>query len=125
MSGSRRRILYAEDSLFTREYASNVLRERGFDVVEVEDGVEAIEKLETESFDLLLTDLQMPRIDGFKLTAMVRKDPRHKNLPIIVLSTVKAQETKQMALQAGADAYIVTSEFGVELLRSTVLQVLG
>ncbi|HSI03424.1 MAG: response regulator [Myxococcota bacterium] len=118
--GSERRILYAEDSIITREYAAGVLRSRGFQVVEASDGVEAFERLQVDRFDLLLTDLQMPRMDGFKLCAQVRKDPRLKNLPIVVMSTLDTPETKRMALDAGADAYLVKSSFAADTLISTI-----
>ena len=118
--GSERRILYAEDSIITREYAAGVLRSRGFHVVEASDGVEAFERLQGERFDLLLTDLQMPRMDGFKLCAQVRKDPKLKNLPIVVMSTLDTPETKRMALDAGADAYLVKSSFAADTLISTI-----
>ncbi len=118
--GSERRILYAEDSMITREYAAGVLRSRGFHVVEASDGVEAFERLQVDRFDLLLTDLQMPRMDGFKLCAQVRKDPRFKNLPIVVMSTLDTPETKRMALDAGADAYLVKSSFAADTLISTI-----
>lgn len=118
--GSERRILYAEDSIITREYAAGVLRSRGFQVVEASDGVEALQRLQGERFDLLLTDLQMPRMDGFKLVAAVRKDAKLKNLPIVVMSTLDTPETKRMALDAGADAYLVKSGFAADTLVSTI-----
>lgn len=118
--GSERRILYAEDSIITREYAAGVLRSRGFVVVEASDGVEAFERLQADRYDLLLTDLQMPRMDGFKLCAQVRKDPRLKNLPIVVMSTLDTPETKRMALDAGADAYLVKSSFAADTLVATI-----
>ncbi len=71
-------------------------------------------------FDLLLTDLQMPRMDGFKLCAQVRKDARLKNLPIVVMSTLDTPETKRMALDAGADAYLVKASFAAETLVATI-----
>lgn len=122
--GSERRILYAEDSIITREYAAGVMRSRGFHVVEASDGQEALELLGKERFDLLLTDLQMPRLDGFKLCAAVRKDARIRNLPIIVMSTLDTPETKRMALDAGADAYLIKSNFAADVLVSTIQQVI-
>jgi two-component system chemotaxis sensor kinase CheA len=67
----------------------------------------------------------MPRLDGFKLTAAVRRDAKHRNLPIVVLSTVSSDEAKRGALHAGADAYLVKSQFGVDALLSTIKQVLA
>jgi two-component system chemotaxis sensor kinase CheA len=117
-------ILYAEDSILTREYTANTLRGRGFEVTEVGDGAEALERLQAAShYDVLLTDLQMPKMDGFKLIAAVRRLDRHRNLPIVIMSTVDTPEIKAMALQTGADAYLVKSQYTVETILSTLEQV--
>jgi chemotaxis protein histidine kinase CheA/ActR/RegA family two-component response regulator len=119
------RILYAEDSVITREYAAAVLRSRGYDVVEASDGREALALLERgERFNVLLTDLQMPNLDGFKLAAAVRKNPKLRSLPIVVLSTLDTAETKRMALDAGADSYLVKSAFSVDALLAAIRQVI-
>ncbi|MBC7795139.1 MAG: response regulator [Clostridia bacterium] len=119
-----RSIVYAEDSIITREYAAGVLRSRGYNVAEAADGSEALELMRTGKYDLLLTDLQMPRMDGFKLCAAVRKDGSLKNLPIVVMSTLDTPETKRMALDAGADAYLVKSSFAEDTLISTIERVI-
>ncbi len=122
--GHERRILFVEDSVITREYVAGVLRGQGNYVAEASDGIEALELLDKESFDLVLTDLQMPRMDGFKLTAAIRKDPRIRHLPVIVLSTIETPETKRMALDAGADTYLVKSQFAADSLALAVQQVI-
>lgn len=123
VSGEERRILYAEDSVITRDYTAGVLRSRGYDVTEVSDGQEAWERMNTEPFDLLLTDIQMPRLDGFKLCARIRASEAHKNLPIVVMSTLDTPEPKRMAMDAGADAYLVKSAFAADVLVATIEQV--
>jgi chemotaxis protein histidine kinase CheA/CheY-like chemotaxis protein len=120
-----RRILYAEDSFITREYAAGVMRAHGYDVLEASDGVEALEILERESVDLVLSDLQMPRLDGFKLVARLRQDPRFRSKPVIVLSTLDTPEARQMALGVGADLYLTKNQFSAESLLSTLRQFLG
>ena len=120
------RVLYAEDSTITREYTADLLRGEGYDVVEVEDGIAALEALAggQGSFDVLLTDLQMPRMDGIKLIATVRREEVGRHLPIVIMSTVDALETRRMALQSGADAYLVKADFALETLVATLRQVI-
>ncbi len=121
----QRRILYVEDSFITREYATGVLRSHGYQVAEASDGLEAQELMKRQTFDLVLTDLQMPRLDGFKLTAAIRQDPATRSTPVVVLSTLDTPEARNLALAAGADTYLVKSRFSAELLIETVRQALG
>ncbi len=122
-AAAQRRVLFVEDSVITREYAADVLRARGFVVSEASDGAAALDLLARESFDVVLTDLQMPRLDGFALTAAIRRDPRTKNLPVVVLSTLDSPENRRMALDAGADAYLAKSAFAADLLVDLIAQV--
>jgi two-component system chemotaxis response regulator CheY len=75
-------------------------------VVEADDGVDALKKLSQQHFDVLITDINMPMMDGLKLVSMVRKDESHKETPIIIITTEGAQEDRQRALSLGANAYI-------------------
>jgi two-component system chemotaxis response regulator CheY len=75
-------------------------------VVEADDGVDALKKLSQQHFDILITDINMPMMDGLKLVSMVRKDEVHKEIPIIIITTEGAQEDRQRALSLGANAYI-------------------
>lgn len=114
------RILYAEDSVITRD----VLQAHGFDVTCVGDGVEALAALAAGSYDLLLTDLQMPNMDGFKLIGVLRRDRQHLGLPIVIMSTISSEETRSMALHTGADAYIVKSAFSSDVILDVIASVL-
>jgi two-component system chemotaxis response regulator CheY len=81
-------------------------RVKALKVVEADDGVDALKKLSQQHFDVLITDINMPMMDGLKLVSMVRKDEAHKEIPIIIITTEGAQEDRQRALSLGANAYI-------------------
>ena len=81
-------------------------RVKSLKVVEADDGVDALKKLSQQHFDVLITDINMPMMDGLKLVSMVRKDEVHKDIPIIIITTEGAQEDRQRALSLGANAYI-------------------
>ena len=100
-------ILIAEDSKFFRNQVKGYMTEAGYEVIEAEDGVEALEQLE-EHFDdisLLVTDIEMPNMDGFLLTEQIRKNPRFKGLPIIALTTLASDEDKARGKAVGIDEY--------------------
>ena len=103
----------------------NVLESAGFSVVIARDGQEAFEKSSQEKFDLVITDILMPRMDGFELTLTLRKDKLYKNIPIIIVTTRESDADKRRGLEAGADAYILKSEFTSEGLLNTIERLIG
>jgi two-component system chemotaxis response regulator CheY len=99
--------LVVEDSPTMRQLIVFALsRVKALKVVEADDGVDALKKLSQQHFDVLITDINMPMMDGLKLVSMVRKDEAHKEIPIIIITTEGAQEDRQRALSLGANAYI-------------------
>jgi two-component system chemotaxis response regulator CheY len=74
--------------------------------VEANDGIDALKKLSTQKFDIILTDINMPIMDGLKLVSMVRNDPAHKGIPIVIITTEGADEDRKRGLALGANAYI-------------------
>ena len=99
--------LVVEDSPTMRQLIVFALsRVKVLKVVEADDGVDALKKLSQQHFDILITDINMPMMDGLKLVSMVRKDEVHKEIPIIIITTEGAQEDRQRALSLGANAYI-------------------
>lgn len=99
--------LVVEDSPTMRQLIVFALsRIKTLKVVEADDGVDALKKLSQQHFDILITDINMPMMDGLKLVSMVRKDEAHKEIPIIIITTEGAQEDRQRALSLGANAYI-------------------
>jgi two-component system, chemotaxis family, chemotaxis protein CheY len=99
--------LVVEDSPTMRQLIVFALsRIKVLKIVEADDGVDALKKLSQQHFDILITDINMPMMDGLKLVSMVRKDEVHKDIPIIIITTEGAQEDRQRALSLGANAYI-------------------
>jgi two-component system chemotaxis sensor kinase CheA len=114
------RVLLAEDSAITRAMMSRLLRMFGYIVREAEDGERALRALEEGDCDLLITDIEMPNLDGIGLIERVRAEARWKRLPVVVLSTRGSPQDKERALRAGADAYLVKTEFNENALREVL-----
>ena len=101
------KVLVVEDSPTMRQLIVFALKRiRGFHIVEANDGVDGLKKLSADKFDLILTDINMPIMDGLKLVSMVRNDPNYKETPIIIITTEGATEDRERALALGANEYI-------------------
>ena len=99
--------LVVEDSPMMRQLLVLALsRVKSLRVTEADDGVDGLRKLATGKFDIILTDINMPIMDGLKLVKRVRTDPVHKDVPIVVITTESAEEDRQRAMSLGANAYI-------------------
>jgi two-component system chemotaxis response regulator CheY len=103
----KRNVLIVDDSEFTRNYHSYILREANFETVTAVDGADALEKLYSQTFDLVLTDINMANMDGYEFIRRVRISGAHENLPIIIISTESEAEDKSRGFEAGANFYIV------------------
>ncbi|MCM0082994.1 response regulator [Geomonas sp. Red32] len=100
-------VLIVEDSPTMRQLIAFALKRiRGVRIVEANDGVDGLKKLSSERFDLILTDINMPIMDGLKLVSLVRNDANYKSIPIVVITTEGAQEDRERALALGANDYI-------------------
>jgi two-component system chemotaxis response regulator CheY len=100
-------ILAVDDSASMRKMVSFTLVGAGYRVVEAVDGEDAFEKAMGASFDLVLTDQNMPRLDGLGLTRRLREDPRFKSIPILILTTESGDQMKQAGRAAGATGWLV------------------
>ena len=118
-----RRILTVDDSPSMRMLLRAALTEQGFTVFEAEDGVDALEKLEAATPDLVITDINMPRMDGFGLIEALRSGDVRAGLPILVLTTEASDEKKARARSAGATGWIV-KPFDREKLGAAIRRVL-
>jgi two-component system chemotaxis sensor kinase CheA len=114
------RVLLVEDSAITRTMIAQLLRMFGYHVAEAEDGARALVALEDFSADVVITDVEMPQLDGIQLIERLRADNRWTELPVIVLSTRGSPEDKQRAVAAGANAYLVKTEFSEAALRDVL-----
>lgn len=100
-------ILAVDDSPSMREMLATVLRESGFSVVEAEDGVKALELAKTQPVDVVLTDQNMPNMDGLSLVKNLRTLPTYRDTPIMMLTTESSAEMKQKGREAGATGWMV------------------
>lgn len=101
------KVLVVEDSPTMRQLIVFALKRiRGFQIFEANDGVDGLKKLSADKFDLIVTDINMPIMDGLKLVSMVRNDPNYKETPIIIITTEGASEDRERALALGANEYI-------------------
>jgi len=121
----RPRLLVADDSLTTRTLEGSILQSAGYDVTVVPDGAEAWKALQTLGFELLVSDVDMPGIDGIELTQRIRNDMKLKSLPVVLVSALARPEDRLRGLHAGADAYIIKNDFRQSDLVETVERLLG
>lgn len=115
-------ILVVDDSITTRMLEKNILETAGYHVLLATDGMEALGVLQTESVDLVLSDIEMPHMDGFNLTLKIRSSAQHKELPIILVTSLASPQDKTRGIEAGADAYINKSSFDQGKLLQTIEQ---
>ena len=100
-------ILAVDDSPSMRQMVAFTLKSSGYQVIEAVDGQDAIEKLDGRSVDLVLTDQNMPRMDGITLTKKLRENPKFKSTPILILTTESSDQMKQAGRSAGATGWLV------------------
>ncbi len=104
-------ILVAEDSITSRTLLKNILEFAGYRVKTAVDGAEALTVLATEGFDLVVSDVEMPRMSGFDLTARIRADKRLAQLPVVLVTALDSRADRERGVDAGASAYIVKGSF--------------
>lgn len=119
-----KKIITVDDSASVRLMVGTTLREAGYEVLEAEDGAEAIKVLAGEPVDLVLTDLSMPNMDGLEFLKKLRSHPVYKHTPIILLTTESQRESMEKGKEAGATGWIV-KPFQADQLVGVVRKVLG
>ena len=124
-AGSLQRILVVDDALTVRELQRSILERAGFDVRVAVDGLDALAKLAEGPSELILTDIEMPLMDGFALTEAVRAAPDLTNIPVLILSSRSSEADRQRGLEAGADGFILKSGFDEGSLLLAVNRLIG
>ena len=119
----RQRILVADDEASIRRILETRLKMVGYDVVVAEDGEEAINVFNKTNPDLVVLDVMMPKINGFKISRLLKYDAKYKNIPIIMLTARSQDSDKQIGEETGADVYI-TKPFDLDDVVSTVAKLL-
>jgi two-component system chemotaxis response regulator CheY len=120
------KILIVDDDRTTRKLLSLYLKGSGFEVVTAENGLNAMEKLGSETFQLVMTDLNMPYMDGIEFLKTMKSNPGTSHIPALMLTTETDEEERQRAIQAGADGYLskpVTAEVVVAKIRQMVSEI--
>jgi two-component system chemotaxis sensor kinase CheA len=118
-------VMVVDDALMVRELQRSILERGGYSVRTASDGAEALTMLADQPADLVVTDLEMPNVDGFELTTRIRAHPRLTNIPVLIVSSRASEEDHQRGLDAGADGYIVKTSFDEAGLLSAVSRLLG
>jgi two-component system chemotaxis sensor kinase CheA len=104
-------ILVVDDSVTSRMLLKDILESSGYNVKTAIDGIDAFTLIKTEKFNLIVSDIEMPRMDGFELTKRIRSDNKFKELPVILITALSSPEDREKGIDAGANAYIVKSDF--------------
>ncbi len=124
VSTTTRRLLVVDDSVTTRTLIQGILEADGFDVETASDGQNALEQLKNASFDLVVSDVDMPRVNGFELTEAIRQSKDFANMPIVLVTARGTDDDKARGVASGANAYIVKSGFDQSNLLATIRQLL-
>ena len=117
-------VLVVDDSATVRKFISVSLSMQGFKVVTACDGMDALEKLPSENVDLIITDLNMPNMDGFELIRSLRENPQYRDLPVIILSSLNDTVSKETGSKLGIESYVV-KPFSLEKIQYEVAKYLS
>jgi two-component system chemotaxis sensor kinase CheA len=115
-------VLVVEDSITARMLIKNILESAGYGVKTAVDGMDAFAILRSENIDLVVSDIEMPRMNGFDLTSRIRADKRLADLPVVLVTALASQEDRERGVDVGASAYIVKSNFNQSNLLDVVRQ---
>ncbi len=113
-------ILLVEDSIATRTQERRILEAAGYEVVTAVDGLDGFNKLQSRAFDAVVSDVQMPNLDGLGLTAKIRQQREYNDIPVILVTSLASDEDKRRGAEAGADAYITKGSFNQQVLIETL-----
>lgn len=120
----KRRVLVVDDSLTTRTLEKNILEFAGFEVLIAKNGLEGKEMVEKHVPDLVISDVEMPKMNGFQLTSWIKKDSPFSNIPVIMVTSLANDEFKKKGIEAGADSYIIKGQFDQKKLIDTINELL-
>lgn len=121
----QKNILVVDDSITSRSLLQNILRAAGYRVKTAVDGVDAFTALRQGNFDLLVSDVEMPRMDGFQLTEKIRADERLSELPVVLVTSLGSQADRERGIDVGADAYVAKSSFDQTNLLNIIARLVG
>jgi two-component system chemotaxis response regulator CheY len=114
-------VLAVDDSAFMRQMLAGTLRAAGYDVIEAVDGMDALDKLRAHQVDVVLTDHNMPRMDGLELTRTLRSQERWRRLPVLILTTEAGDAVKRAGRDAGANGWLLKPFDPARLIKTLYL----
>jgi two-component system sensor histidine kinase and response regulator WspE len=120
-----KRVLVVDDSITIREVERNMLQTRGYEVDVAVDGMDGWNAVRTGRYDLVISDIDMPRMNGIEFVSHIKQDPRLKNIPVMIVSYKDREEDRNRGLEAGADYYITKGSFHDETLLDAVADLIG
>ncbi len=118
------KVLIVEDSITTRSMLRNMVENAGYQVTTANDGHDALSKIDTDYFDIVVTDIEMPNLNGFELTHKIKSTPSLKEIPVILVTALESSSDMKKGMDSGADAYIVKSNFEKSNLIETIKRLL-
>jgi len=121
----QKRLLVVEDALSTRELEKNILETQGYSVDTAVDGLDGLGKITQNRYDLIVTDVQMPRMDGFEFCRTLKGNPSYKDIPVIIVTALEKEEEKRYGVEVGASAYIIKSTFEQTNLIDAIERLIG
>jgi two-component system sensor histidine kinase and response regulator WspE len=122
---TRKRILVVDDSITVREVERQLLANHGYEVEVAVDGMDGWNAVRVGHYDLVISDVDMPRMDGFELLSQIKNDARLCTLPVMIVSYKRSEEDRQRGLAAGANYYLTKSSFHDETLVQAVVDLIG
>jgi two-component system sensor histidine kinase and response regulator WspE len=122
---ARKRVLVVDDSFTVRELQRKLLDHHGYDVEVAVDGMDGWNAIRNGAFDLVVTDVDMPRMDGIQLVGLIKKDLKHASLPVMILSYKDREEDRRRGLDAGADYYLTKGTYQNDALIEAVVDLIG
>lgn len=124
-NSSQNRLLLVEDSIIIRTQMQRLLKGAGYEVTVAENGLVGLQKVQSQEFDIVLSDVEMPDMNGLEMTANIRQNSQYNQLPIVLITTLASAEDKQRGKEAGANAYLTKGDFDQEILFQTLSQLIN
>ncbi len=121
---AKNRLLLVEDSIIIRTQMQRLLKGAGYDVTVAENGLLGLQQVQSQEFDIVLSDVEMPQMTGLEMTSSIRQDDRYDLLPIVLITTLASPEDKRRGTDAGANAYLTKGDFDQQLLFETLDQLI-
>lgn len=122
---AKKKILVTDDSATTRILQKNILTAAGYEVVMAENGLQALDVISTQSVDMVISDVEMPQMDGLQLTYKIKSNFMSKNLPVVLLTSLGDKKDRDLGMNVGANAYLVKGQFDQDELLNTVKGFIG